>query len=643
MDYLDDNFNSKRKRLAGSNAVQGELVTPTPDKYTKPKALPNETFIDGQKASTSVGRPNPQIAQTQQALPKPNTLNGELFTQSPANFKPTPAVQNPIIDGQVSRPVATVNNPIKPAPLGSTSSSALSGDLLAQNPATFKPAATAQGSIIEGQVSRPMMGAQQTMNAVSSGTTQSLTQMAQPPTGNAGGGVGAAPPAQSITSRLASGASKLASSMPAIQAGMNASNIMNQEANFAKNIHAGSIADPNFGNELMGDAPQKSFSRTQTPLAKPTSNAPIQGGRGFAVTEPPEQFINSRAGKITNPAYTQYMASHPQKPVVAPVNQATPQAVVNNEQINTNRTPPNYSLADPRKPQTTHAEILLNGQSPTQSKMPTSMNDVTSGTGFIKASKNTDGSIAANHNPLFDKGMGFVQNENGMMGSDGKQRTPQRGLSMPTISDNRMDVNVLDRLEAQRASGAITAAQAGQIYAQHQEQAQFDAIQKLPPEQRAQAVVQLAAGKGDISAAQTEQRRQDLLAQQKTQQDIQNEQTQYARNNPIQLLAEHKAKLEMMAASKDPTESEQGRQGLAQLAALAPTPLEKLKTKTFDPTTSLPLAEQEVFGNPITGQIYNRGEQRTTGDAPAPEGSIGIDKTTGKKVKIVRGMPVPVD
>jgi hypothetical protein len=258
------------------------------------------------------------------------------------------------------------------------------------------------------------------------------------------------------------------------------------------------------------------------------------------------------------------------------------------------------------------------------------MNDVTSGTGYIKGG-----------NGAFKNGMGFIQNENGMMGSDGKQRTPQRGLSMPT-SDNRMDINVLDRLEAQRASGAITAAQAGKIYTQYQEQAQADAIQKLPLEQRAQAAMQLSAGRGNVQAAQELTNQQQIEGQNA----VQNRQlantektTDHTINNPVQQLAEHKAVLEMMAASKDPAEAEQGKQGLAQLAALTPTPLEKLKTKQFDPTTGLPLAEQEEFGNPLTGQIYSRGEKRSVGGAP-PEGTEGV--LDGKRVRVVRGQPVPI-
>ncbi len=652
MDYLSNMGNQRKKLSSGANSsVQGELVTPAPTNYTKPKALPNETFIDGQKASTAVGRPNPQIGQTQQALPKPSALNGELFTQSPANFKPTPAIQNPAIDGQVSRPLATVNNQIKTTPLNIGSSSAINGELVTSTPTAFKPSPMGQGSIIDGQVSRqPLAGTQSLTQAVQKPpmppyqpTANPVNQYGgMPPNGNAGnvGNVGASsppPPAQSITSRLAGGMSRLSAAMPAIQAGMNASNMMNQEANFAKNIHAGSIADPNFGNELMGTAPKKSFSRTSTPASNPTTENAAIGRGGIPVV--PEQYINSRAGKIENPAYRQYMASHPQqaatpaKAAVPPANQAAVNQATAPQQA-VNHTPPNYSLSDPKKALATHAEILLNGQTPTQPdnrpKMPTSMNDVTSGTGYIKGG-----------NGAFKNGMGFIQNENGMMGSDGKQRTPQRGLSMPT-SDNRMDINVLDRLEAQRASGAITAAQAGKIYTQYQEQAQADAIQKLPLEQRAQAAMQLSAGRGNVQAAQELTNQQQIEGQNA----VQNRQlantektTDHTINNPVQQLAEHKAVLEMMAASKDPAEAEQGKQGLAQLAALTPTPLEKLKTKQFDPTTGLPLAEQEEFGNPLTGQIYSRGEKRSVGGAP-PEGTEGV--LDGKRVRVVRGQPVPI-
>jgi hypothetical protein len=234
----DTDFNRKRKPLTGTNnAVQGELVTPTPTNYTKPKVLPNETFVDGQVSRPSLAGTNPTISAT---------------------------------------------NPVNPS----------------------------------ATQSLPQMAQKPTLPPYQPATNPVNQYGAIPPqTGNVGSTASPTPPAQSITTRLAGTVSKVAAATPAIQSGMNASAIMNQEANFVKNIHSGSIADPNLGNELMGNKPQ--FSRTQTLLAKPTTGNAVVGRGGNPVV--PEQFITSRAGRIENPAYTQYMANRPSTPVASTI------------------------------------------------------------------------------------------------------------------------------------------------------------------------------------------------------------------------------------------------------------------------------------------------------------------------------------
>ena len=569
MDYLGDNFSSRKRKVAGANgSAQGELVTPTPTNYTQPKALTNETFIDGQKASTAVGRPNPQIGQAQQASPKPNALSGDLVTQSPATFKPTPAVQNPIIDGQVSRPTLGMQptvNAVNPVNSGATATQSLTQ--MAQKP-TIPPYQPAANPVNQYGGMPPN----------------------NPAVGNVGGSVGTTPPAQSITTRLANGVSKLASATPALQAGMNASNIMNQEANFAQKIHAGSIADPNFGNELMGDKQQ--FSRTFTPPAKPTTGVI---GVGRAGTEPmPEQYINSRAGQSVNPAYTQYTANHPQNPAIAPANQPT--APLRDVKVPTFSTPTNPvantnpmgNQPVPQQYQSALVKGMISGAlgGGMGQKMPTSMNDVASGTGYIKGG-----------NGAFKNGMGFVQNENGMMGSDGKQRKPSDAPSMDKLG-KQLDVNALNRLSAQRESGAITAAQASQIYDQYKQDT-------APLAQQPQMAMQRMAANGNIDAAkqltgEAEQQslgqyRKDTSAVQQKTLDAANDKEQYTRNSPVTKLADDTAQNSRDILSNDPNIS---HQAYAKWKLTNPTKMEKVKRKVFDPTTSLPLAEQEDLVNP---------------------------------------------
>jgi hypothetical protein len=548
VDYLENLGNQKKKlpsiqssvpTLSPKPAVQGEIVTPTPANFTAPKALPNNSFIEG-------GISRPTLAGTKPAM---------------ASTTPTPT-QTPALSQLSQKPS------IPP----------------------YQPAQAANPVSQFGKI--------------------------PPPTG---GGI-TANPAFSASSAIANGFSKLAAATPAIQSGMNASAIMNQEANFAKNIHAGSIADPNFGNELMGD--KQSFSRTQTPAPK-LSTGVI--GVGRAGTQPvPDQYINSRAGQSVNPAYTQYAASHP-TPAVAPAPQSATQ--LRNIQVPDvsklqNQTSPkmfdmpaNNKLAGTKQP-----------SPPTnnQPAMPTGMNDVTSGTGYIKGG-----------NSAFKNGVGFVQNADGMMGSDGKQRMPQRGLSMPTISDNRMDNMVLDHLSAQRESGAITAQQAVQIYAQHQAQTQVDAIQKMPLDQRAKAAMQFLGGQGNIQAAQqlgTEQYQQGTLANQKATQEAENEKTQYARNTPAKKAEDAKENLhlELIDAAKN---------GDADRFAKAASAFKQYHSATEDPQ-EVGLREvatdngvdgkrtEKIPYNKITGQDIPQPDKPTSFD-PEKE-KEGVNKKTGE-------------
>jgi hypothetical protein len=531
-------------KVASSNPISGELITPTSTNYTQPKLIPNNSFIDG-SVTNSPSLPNPKI-QVSQPINTVNTANqSNLLSQQASSRMPpyTPANQQPIFDAPPPKIPVSNGTPVL-------------GEATPTLPSKF---------------------------------------------GNVLGKVGAA--------------------MPAIQAGMNASNIMNQEANFAQNIHANSIADPNFGNELMGTVKPASHIGTLERDAALIQQKPVVAQQP-SIQIPPNT-IGTQAA--VSPADTR--------------NKITG-AVESSSQMS--------PVSLPRKISPENMNTV------TQPAMPTSMNDVTSGTGYIKGG-----------NGAFKDGMGFVQNAHGVQLSNGKQIDPDMPTyhtadGRGTITSNarpsmdglsrKLDTDVAARLQQQTANGAITAGRANQIQDQYTQDI-------APIAQQPQMAMQRMAANGNIDAAKqltgdAEQQslgqyRKDTSANQKATQDAANEKEQYARNSPTQKLAEGTAQNSLDILSDDPNKSSEAYR---KWKLTNPTKMEKVKNKVFDPTSGMPLGEQETLVNPYyptsvsssTSPVEGnklpppkKGEQMAGGltkeqEAAIPPNTVITDPETGK-------------
>jgi hypothetical protein len=163
-------------------------------------------------------------------------------------------------------------------------------------------------------------------------------------------------------------------------------------------------------------------------------------------------------------------------------------------------------------------------------------------------------------------------------------------------------------------------------------------------EQQAKEKMQHMAINGNIPAAQqlgTEQYQQGTLANQKATQEAQNKNTEWNQTNAVQELAQHSARLTKMAADKDPAIAEQGRQGLAQIAALVPTTLIP-KTRKEKDIVGNTIEETELV-NPYSGIAPNPKPNKApvgTDGKPVLEGDTGT--INGKRIKMIHGQPVPI-
>jgi hypothetical protein len=521
-----------------------------------------------------------------QNIPATRTLQGEIVTPTPANYTQPKLIQNnSFIDGSVANSPSLPNPKIQALQPTNAMSSVNQGSLSAQQVGNKIPPYTPA-------TQQPIFNA---------------PPVKTPPTVS-----GTEPIASPTTSRLGNVLGKVGSAMPAIQAGMNAHNIMNQEANFAQNIHAGSIADPNFGNELMGNKPQ--LSRTSTPPAQPTTGNAAVGRGGIPVV--PEQYINSRAGQIENPAYKQYAASHPQ-----PVQTQGTQAIA----------APTYGNQAAMSPADTRNKITGAVESSSQMSPATSQPNRIPSLGTKQpavANPNQEGLDAIESYKRGDKGTGWIKKDgkesyiktdgNGVSkiyspdgayqreidanktyfhGANGGTMSISGAPSMKSLS-SKQDLQALDRIAEARKSGAITAEQGSEIYAQYKQDTS-------PLAQQPQIAMQRMAAKGNIPAAQQltqeaqqqalGQYQQGTLANQKATQDAANEKEQYARNSPTQKLAEGTAQNSLDILSDDPNVSSKA---YGKYKLTHPTEMVKRKIKHFDPNTSLPLAEEEVLSSP---------------------------------------------
>jgi hypothetical protein len=331
----------------------------------------------------------------------------------------------------------------------------------------------------------------------------------------------------------------------------------------------------------------------------------IQDGAGVMLSTPAGQgFTNNVSGAISNTVGNQI------EKLNAPLNQTAQQPIPTQPlrdvkvpafSTPTNPVPNANPMMDNRPAPQQYAPKLSNpnqeglasgnlGAGAAQVKMPTSMNDVTSGTGFIKASGS---SSWASHNPAFDNGIGFVQNADGVKLSNGKQ--------LNTGHPAPLEQQAKEKIQHMAINGSLPAAQ------------------QLTQEAQQQALGQYQQG---------------TLANQKSAQDAANEQTQYGRNTSTAKFEEAKAASQNASFQQMTPEK--------QAAYLNPPKWGKM-SRSIDNGVDGKRTEEVVFNEKDpTQQFAPVGFPPAKTDAKAPkkgESLAGITRDDESKIPVGQDLP----